>query len=224
MYTFTLGGKTIDVFPGEVPDAPVIYLNTFSGEGRKIYDAVRCAGCPPFSLAAVSGLDWDRDLSPWDSPAVFKNSSDFTGGADDYLGFLVGDIIPETELHLPGIPLWRGIAGYSLAGLFALYSIYRTDLFSRAGSVSGSLWYPGFKEYVLSHTPVRRPDHVYFSLGEKERKTRNPVLRYVEQDTREICTFFKYNGISTELQLNPGGHHDHASGRTAAGLLWLLSR
>ena len=30
MHTFTLGGKTISVFPGREPGAPVIYLNTFS--------------------------------------------------------------------------------------------------------------------------------------------------------------------------------------------------
>ena len=66
---------------------------------------------------------------------------------------------------MPGAPRWRGIAGYSLAGLFAVYALYRTDVFARAASVSGSLWFPGFREYVFSHTPLCRPDCVYFSLG-----------------------------------------------------------
>lgn len=36
-----------------------------------------------------------------------------------------------------------GIAGYSLAGLFALYALYKTDVFTRVASMSGSLWFPG---------------------------------------------------------------------------------
>ena len=72
-----------------------------------------------------------------------------TGGADDYLRLLIEEIIPTAEKEIDGVPRWRGIAGYSLAGLFSLYAIYRTDLFSLVGSMSGSLWFPGMKEYIL---------------------------------------------------------------------------
>lgn len=75
------------------------------------------------------------------------------------------------------LPLWRGIIGYSLAGLFALYAIYQTDTFSRVGSMFGSLWFPGMKEYILIHEPKCWPDCMYFSLGDKERKTHKPVLK-----------------------------------------------
>lgn len=122
------------------------------------------------------------------------------------------------------MPSWRGILGYSLAGLFALYAIYQTDLFSRVGSMSGSLWFPGMKEYIFSHEPKCRPDCMYFSLGDKESKTRNPVLRNVRQNTEEIQAFYQAKGIDTVFQLNPGNHYDHAAERTAAGLYWLLSR
>ena len=111
-----------------------------------------------------------------------------------------------------------------MAGLFALYALYRTDLFSRAASVSGSLWFPGMKEYVFSHESRRRPDCLYFSLGDKESKTRNPVLRSVRQDTEEIHAFFREKGIDTVFQLNLGNHFTQAAERTAAGLCWLLSR
>ena len=62
-----------------------------------------------------------------------------------------------------------------------MYALCNTDAFSRAASVSGSLWFPGFKEYVLSHPPIHRPDCVYFSLGDRESKTRNPVLQTVQE-------------------------------------------
>ena len=83
MNILTTEGKRVSVFPGAAPGAPVIYLNTSSGEGRKVLEAARTAGCPPFTLVAISGLDWNRDMAPWDSPAAFRKGEPFTGGADD---------------------------------------------------------------------------------------------------------------------------------------------
>lgn len=224
MYTFSTQGKMVSIFPSLEANAPIIYLNTFSDEGQKVYEASQAAGCPPFTLVAISDLDWNHDMVPWDSLPAFKNAEPCTGGADDYLRLLIDEIIPTAEKEIDGVPRWRGVAGYSLAGLFSLYAIYRTDLFSRVGSMSGSLWFPGMKEYILSHEPKRRPDHIYFSLGDKESKTRNPILRNVRQNTEEIQASYQGKGIDTVFQLNPGNHYDHAAERTAAGIAWLLSR
>ena len=224
MYTLTINEKTVSIFPSLEANAPIIYLNTFSGEGQKVYEAAQAAGYPPFTLVAISDLDWNHDMAPWDSPPTFKNADPCTGGADDYLRLLTEEIIPAAEKELGGVPRWWGIAGYSLAGLFALYAIYQTDLFSRVGSMSGSLWFPGMKEYILSHEPKRRPNHIYFSLGDKESKTRNPILRNVRQNTEEIQASYQGKGIDTVFQLNPGNHYDHVAERTAAGIAWLLSR
>ena len=224
MYTFTVGGKTAAVFPTEELGAPVIYLNTFSGEGEQIWQAAQAAGFPPFTLVAVSDLDWNHDMAPWDSPPVFKNAQPCTGGANDYLQLLTKEIVPSVEKELSEEPRWRGIAGYSLAGLFTVYAIYQTDLFSRIGSMSGSLWYPGIKDYIFSHEPLKQPDHMYFSLGDRESKTRNPILQSVQQDTEEIQAFYQSKGIDTVFELNPGNHYKQATQRTAAGIGWLLNR
>ena len=224
MQALEIGSKNISIFLSTKPRTPIIYLNTFSDEGRKVYEAAQATGCPPFTLVAISDLDWNHDMVPWDSPPAFKNAEPCTGGADDYLRLLTREIIPTAEKELPGVPSWRGIAGYSLAGLFALYAIYRTDLFSRIGSMSGSLWFPGMKDYIFSHESKRWPDCVYFSLGDKESKTRNPILRSVRQSTEEIQAFYQDKGIDTVFQLSPGNHYDHAAERTAAGIAWMLSR
>lgn len=223
MYTFSTNGKTIAILPSLEVNTPIIYLNTFSDEGQKVYEAAQAAGCPPFTLVAISDLDWNHDMVPWDSPPAFKNAEPLTGGADNYLRLLTEEIIPTAEKEISGTPLWRGIAGYSLAGLFALYAIYRTELFSRVGSMSGSLWFPGMKEYIFSREPKRRPDCMYFSLGDKESKTRNPVLRSVRQNTEEIQAFYQSKGINTEFQLNPGNHYNHAVERIVSGVFWMLS-
>lgn len=224
MYTLSTKGKTISIFPSLEATAPSVYLNTFSDEGQKVYEAAQAAGCPPFTLVSISNLDWNRDMAPWDSPPAFKHAEPCTGGADDYLRLLTEEIIPTAEREISGVPRWRGIAGYSLGGLFALYAIYRTDLFSRVGSMSGSLWFPGVKEYIFSHEPKRWPDCIYFSLGDKESKIRNPVLRSVRQNTEEIQAFYQSKGSDTVFELNSGNHYDHAAERTSAGLCWLLSR
>ena len=224
MCTVSIGGKTVSFFPANEPGSPVIYLNTVSGEGQQVFEAARVAGCPPFTLVAISGLDWNRDMAPWDGPAAFKKGEPFTGGADDYLRLLVEEIIPKAEKELAGPPAWRGIAGYSLAGPFALYAIYRTDVFSRVGCMSGSLWFPGFKEYVFSHEPKRWPDCIYFSLGDKEAKTRNPLLKTVHENTEAIRNLYQGRGIDTVFQSNPGNHFVQGIERTIAGIQWLLSR
>lgn len=224
MTTFKVGQKTVDVFQSENPNQPVIYLNTYGREGEAVFRKASASGNLDFTLVAISGLNWEHDMAPWDIPPISSKDTPCTGGADAYLELMLNEILPQAEKTVFGTPLWRGIAGYSLAGLFALYSIYRTDVFSRAASVSGSLWFPDFPAFVRSHTPKQPPDCIYFSLGDKEHKTRNPFLQTVRQNTEEMEDFYKQQGIATTFQLNPGNHFQDAALRTAAGIRWILNR
>lgn len=137
---------------------------------------------------------------------------------------LLDEIMPEAEALLPGAPAWRGLAGYSLAGLFALYALYQTDVFARAASMSGSFWFEGIMEYVCSHEMKRKPDCLYFSLGDKESSTDNPILNVVQQNTQEIETLCHGKGIETTFVLNSGSHYQACNKRTAAGIHWILNR
>jgi len=222
MHIFTTGGKTVSVFPSTKPGAPAIYLNTYFDEGQEVFQIAQNENYPPFTLVAVSNLNWNCDMVPWDSSATFKNGKPFTGRADEYLRLLVEKIIPEAEEGLNGSPRWRGIAGYSLAGLFAIYAIYRTGIFSRAASMSGSLWFPGFKVYIFFHEPKYRPDCMYFFLGDRESKTRSPVLKTVHQNTAEVQAFYQGKGIDTVFQLNPGNHFVHGVERIAASIICFI--
>lgn len=163
-------------------------------------------------------------MAPWDIPPISKKDTPCTGGADSYLGLLLSKIIPEAEKQISGTPVWRGIAGYSLAGLFAVYAMYQTDAFSRIASMSGSLWFPGIKEYIFSHEEKRKPDCLYFSLGDKENKTRNPFLKCVRQNTEQIEAFYRGKEIDTVFWLNPGNHFQDAVARSADGIAWILSK
>ena len=223
MISFCIQGKTVSVFPSARPDRPVIYLNTHQEQGQAVQQALQASRCPECNLVTVSGLDWNRDMAPWDAPPSFRQGAPFTGGGKAYLQLLTGQILPQAEQSVLGQPSWRGIAGYSLAGLFAVYSLYQTKLFSRAASISGSLWFEGFLEYAVSHPLLAKPERVYFSLGKKESQTRNPTLSLVWQNTQNIRDFYSGLGIQTHFQLNPGNHFTDPVGRTAAGIAWLLA-
>ena len=84
------------------------------------------------------------------------------------------------------------------------------------------MWFPGIKEYIFSHEMKAKPRRLYFSLGNKECKTRNPYLKTVQQNTQEIYEFYRSQGVDALFQLNPGNHFVHAPERIAAGIGWML--
>ena len=200
---------------------PLVLLHTFNGEGREVFEKCLEIGCTNFTLAAIGGINWNRDLSPWETPEIRNNRYSF-GGADEYISQLTGEILPEILSKLPGKPEFTTIAGYSLAGLFALYAAYRTDVFSRVASVSGSLWFPGFTEFAQSHDFAKQPEIIYLSLGESEAKTRDKNLSSVHENTEFLADLYKSHGITTIFELNPGNHFTDTIGRTAKGVINIL--
>lgn len=224
MKQFTVGGKQVSVWPGDAPGKPVVYLNTFGGEGGQVYEILKKQGCPDFNFVAVGNLIWDHDMAPWDIPPIEEGDTPCTGGADEYLRLFTGEIMQAAEKEIKGEPLWRCLAGYSLGGLFAVYSLCQTGIFSRIASMSGSFWYPGIREYVFSHEMKTKPEHMYFSLGDREREAGNPYLKTVQENTEAIEAFYREKGIDTCFHMNKGGHYQDEAARTAAGILWMLNR
>ena len=151
---------------------PLIVLNSFGDEWKYIVEALDSLGVTSYSMLAVTSSEWNKDLSPWDADAVFKGEPDFKGGADEYLKRLTEEIIPETINEHGLKPFCTYIAGYSMAGLFALYSLYKTDVFNGAASCSGSLWFPGFRDYVFNNDLIASSSKIYMSLGDRESKTK----------------------------------------------------
>ena len=99
------------LFRGENEASPLVVLNTFENEGKAVFKAVRSLTDADFSLLEVSGMDWNRDLSPWEAPAVFKNDAPFGGKADDYLKELTESVIPSAGSDLGAAPSAVYIAG-----------------------------------------------------------------------------------------------------------------
>ena len=208
----------------ESDSLPLVLINCDEDAG-KIYDLCKEMGSGEFILAALSGFDWNRDLSPWPCDPVFKGGGAFQGKADAYLSLLSDTLLPqiETEISDHGKKTaYRVLAGYSLAGLFALYSACSSDLFTKIVSVSGSLWYPDFLEYISSHPLSENIEQVYLSLGDLESNTRNPLMRTVEDNTKRICQILSEK-TETFFEFNEGNHFKDPELRTAKGIVHVLN-
>ena len=122
-------------------------------------------------VTTIKVNNWNEELSPWNAPAVFGNEG-FGSGAEATLKAVLDVLDPfdKTKNYY--------IGGYSLAGLFALWSACQTDVFAGVAAASPSIWFPGFIDYMKEHAP--HTGSVYLSLGDREEKIRNPVMSTVE--------------------------------------------
>ena len=163
-----------------------------------------------FHMLAVK-VDWFRDLSPWRAPAVSGGIS-FGDGAEKTL---------EEILKLTGDSGKRYVlGGYSMGGLFALWAACRTDAFSAVAAASPSVWFPGFTEYMISRGV--RTGRVYLSLGDREEKTRNPVMAAVGERIREIHAWLQSQDVPCCLEWNEGNHFRDLEERMAKGFAWAV--
>ncbi len=166
-----------------------------------------------FCLVAIKVDNWNSDLSPWEAPAVFGNES-FGGKAAAAL---------DEVLKLTGDPSKTYyIGGYSLAGLFAIWAAYQTDVFKGVAAASPSVWFPGFSDYMAERKLCA--NSVYLSLGDKEEKTRNPVMATVGDNIRKARELLKAQGVNTVLEWNPGNHFKDPDIRMAKGFEWVIKQ
>lgn len=219
---FNMHNKEITLYKSTDKNAPLIVFNTFEGDGEDVYQALQNMGCTSINLLVVGNIDWNHDMSPWYMPSIYSKEKSFSGGADEYLKLLIEEILPKTKELIEGVPKFTGIAGYSLAGLFAVYATYKTDVFDRVASMSGSLWFSDFIEYCKINEYKRLPDKIYFSLGDKEANTRNPVLKTVQDKTIELSEYFKILGTEVIFGLNSGNHFTDTILRSAKGIKAIL--
>ncbi|MBR0132105.1 MAG: esterase [Lachnospiraceae bacterium] len=157
-----------------------------------------------FCLIAVKVDNWNKDLSPWEAPAVFGNDA-FGGGAGLFLDKILELTKDRSKKYY--------IGGYSLAGLFALWAAYQTDVFAGVAAASPSIWLPGFTEYMRNNRI--KTDKVYLSLGNREEKTKNPVMATVGERIREAREILTGQGTTCLLEWNEGNHFKEPDLRTA---------
>ena len=183
-------------------------------------EAIALSSAYSFLFAAVPVKNWNDELSPWKSPAVWGKES-FGGNAADTLRFLTEQAIPtlKQQFALPeNVRIILG--GYSLAGLFALWASTQTALFSGVAAASPSVWFPGWMEFEQQHTI--QAQRVYLSLGDKEEHTKNTIMAAVGDNIRTLHSRLAERGADCTLEWNSGGHFKDADLRTARAFRWVM--
>ena len=173
-----------------------------------------------FSLIAFKIEDWNSELSPWEAPSAFGNKS-FGSGAKDTLEFIESKLIPTVkEKYNLGGEIKFILGGYSLAGLFSLWSAYKTNTFSGISAASPSVWFNGWEEFMNNNTPLSNT--IYLSLGDTEEKTKNKVMSAVGDNIRKQEELLKNDNITAILEWNKGGHFNDSDLRVAKAFIWCI--
>lgn len=212
-------GRTASVWPARDSAAPLLCVLGEEGEAAGLTDGLEETS---FHLVMLSGFDWHSDLTPWPARNPFRKGQDFRGGASQWLDLIANDLLPGAERALGLLPAWRGLAGYSLGGLFALWQALERPLFQRIASVNGSLWYEGFLAHMMCRRLPAVPERVYFSYGDGEAGTKLRDGQPLARLTGRAEQYFKEAGARTRLDVNPGSHFTDSAQRMRRAIGWLL--
>ena len=198
-----------------------------------------------FRLAAFKVNNWNDDLSPWEAPPAFGKEP-FGGGAAKTLAYIEEELLPAlqemagrqegelaelTEGQSEAADLKQAapviLGGYSLAGLFALWAGTQAERFLGIAAASPSVWFPGWiehaEEYWQGVGAAGFPRRIYLSLGNKEEKTRNPVMARIGDCIRRQQEILTAAGIANTLVWEQGNHFREPDLRTARAFAWVLN-
>ena len=159
------------------------------------------------SIVVIEDVNWNDDLTPWPAVGVFKKAKPFGGKAAAFLNKLTHEIIPETERDLGIEDAERTLLGVSLSGLFAVWTAFNTDAFTNIISISGSLWYDGFVDWMKEQTPSPQLKKICMLLGEKEKNAKEKRMSTVEERSLAAADILKGKSQATvTFELVEGTH------------------
>ncbi len=207
----TIGGRTVTVREGTKDLCLITFYADFDEDSlEELFSRI-----PDVTIADVRVNDWNQELSPWEAPPVFGKDG-FGDGAQNTLDYILNDLIPEL-----GCDRYM-IGGYSLAGLFSLWVCYNSDSFIGCAAASPSVWFPEWDSFIKGRTI--NANKVYLSLGDKEAKTRNQIMRaVVDRIVLQYDVLKDQIGDGVNLEWNPGNHFQDFIGRKSRAVNWLIS-
>ncbi|WP_251439943.1 alpha/beta hydrolase-fold protein [Veillonella intestinalis] len=220
--TLNIGNKICTIYSGENPEFFLIQpvdehdLEVLDKEVDMLTHEVGSH----LLLVAIHIENWNEELSPWYAPAVFGNA-DFGNQATDTLDYIENVVIPyvieayQLKETIPAI-----LGGYSLAGLFVLWSAYKSTRFSAIAAMSPSVWFPKWLDFVSNNVPL--VNTIYLSLGDKEERTKNKVMATVGDCIRKQAQLLESQGIECTLVCNKGNHFQESDTRCAKGFCWCI--
>ena len=186
----------------------ICYMILPEGIKGDLHDGLKgLSGKYGVSIVVLEDVNWNDDLTPWPAEGVFKKAKPFGGEAATFLKKLTNEIIPEAERDLVVEDAERTLLGVSLSGLFAVWSAFNTNAFTNIISLSGSLWYDGFVEWMKEQMPSPQLEKVCMLLGEKEKNAKEKRMATVEERTLAAANFLKEKTCaSVTFELVEGTH------------------
>lgn len=220
-YIFKNGIKA-DLYIESKRNSFLVILISFSKEeGEKVISLFNNLSYS-LSFLNIYDFNWNDDLTPRYSEKIFNKGQGFKGNADNFLKFIINEVLSIIEKEMN--PVIKIIAGYSLGGLFSLYSAYKCNEFNKVICASGSLWYPNLVNFIKENQISNNVKDVYFSLGDKEKYTSNRYMKNVYDNTLDIFNNIKEKGINTIFELNKGNHFVDNDIRVFKGIEWCIKQ
>ena len=156
------------------------------------------------NIVAVSGMDWNSDMTPWQAPAVKEGV--FGGHAAQFLERLKEDLFFNLEYSLKISKPKRYLMGLSLAGIFSVWAGIKKDLFEGVAAISGSFWYDGFTEWLEQQEKLNCV-RFFICIGEKEKETKVKRFANIEEDTMKAVEILLGKGADVTFEMTEGGHN-----------------
>ena len=145
--TETIGGRDCTIYT--MDGAQILLLQPVDDHDQSLLDSEVELICShtdaPFNLVAFGIKDWMSELTPWPAPPTFGKQP-FGDGAEMTLGYVKNVLIPTLQERWGAMKVVLG--GYSLAGLFALWAGYNSDICDGIAAASPSVWYPQWTVYI----------------------------------------------------------------------------
>ncbi len=205
---------------------PVIYVNGEIPIEEILEELKQREISPEFLMLSIKPHNWNDDFTPWSVPAFREGEQAPLGKADEYIQKLSGEIklYIDANYRTKKEPENSILIGYSLGGLAALYTLYKTDTFGKVGSLSGSLWYDDWIHFMKNNIFEIRSCKVYLSLGKKESRSRNTRMSKVAECTEKATEILKeqLESENVTFEWNNGGHFTEIPKRFANAISWLL--
>lgn len=159
--------------------------------------------------------DWQRWLDYTPFPVESWSRGHVDGQGDRTMQWIVNDLKPRIDREFRTIPFREctAIAGYSLAGITALYGVLRYNRwFSKCAAISPSIIIAMEQFKAEFARGGFSPDtRIFFSWGEAEYQGR--MLEDVRNSTLHLEYLAQRHGIRTWICAQPGGQHCEQSWR-----------
>lgn len=214
----TIDNRTITIY--SEPNADALLLQAVDShdmeEMEKEISYLENALDTTFTIVAIKIRRWNEELTPWTAPPVFGKIP-FGNGASSTLDFITGKVILAMKQKRSFKSVILG--GYSLSGLFALWSSYNAVLFDGIVAASPSVWY---KDWLLFGTEQMLLQKCIPQPGRQGEPQQEQADGYRCRMHRTAEKILDSQNVNVVMEWNEGNHFTDNGERTAKGFAWCL--